>query len=332
MLIGKKLCVLISLLVNVLLLSKYGVYGNEHVLPLAADKIVLVTGGSSGIGRGAAEYLVQSCAAEVHIVARAAQQLQTVKDALQGLNTSCQHKTKVFVHPTDLSNVSQVNELFETTLADVPIDFAVLCAGITGFLGNLIDTPDEIFRNVHDAVNNNFYATALALRGVLRIMAEQESGSIVVISSDNGVSSSPGGSFYGASKAALINLVKSVAVEVAGYGIRVNGIAPGLINTPITWNQARYPALQPYQCLSEENTTLTADYTCDEPECVCPNLSREDYYNIEPISEIVASWPIQRIGEPRDIATMIMFLLDERLSSFITGQIISIDGGLTAEP
>lgn len=122
------------------------------------------------------------------------------------------------------------------------------------------------------------------------IMRENGGGSIVHIASVSGIKGNLGRSAYGASKGALITLTKIMAVELADDLIRVNAIAPGPIETPM---------------VRENHTAAT----------------REEW------SRTV---PMRRYGRPEEIATAIAFLVDERQSSYVTGQIIAVDGGFTA--
>jgi NAD(P)-dependent dehydrogenase (short-subunit alcohol dehydrogenase family) len=122
------------------------------------------------------------------------------------------------------------------------------------------------------------------------IMRENGGGSIVHIASVSGIKGNLGRSAYGASKGALVTLTKIMAVELADDLIRVNAIAPGPIETPM---------------VKENHTAAT----------------REEWKR---------TVPMRRYGRPEEIATAIAFLVDERQSSYVTGQILAVDGGFTA--
>ncbi|KAB1088585.1 SDR family oxidoreductase [Neorhizobium galegae] len=122
------------------------------------------------------------------------------------------------------------------------------------------------------------------------IMRENGGGSIVHIASVSGIKGNLGRSAYGASKGALVTLTKIMAVELADDLIRVNAIAPGPIETPM---------------VKENHTAVT----------------REEWNR---------TVPMRRYGRPEEIATAIAFLVDERQSSYVTGQILAVDGGFTA--
>ena len=122
------------------------------------------------------------------------------------------------------------------------------------------------------------------------ILKENGGGSIVHIASVSGIKGNLGRSAYGASKGALISLTKIMAVELADDMIRVNAIAPGPIETPM---------------VKENHTAAT----------------REEWHR---------TVPMRRYGRPEEIASAIAFLIDERQSSYVTGQVLSVDGGFTA--
>ncbi|MDQ0137221.1 NAD(P)-dependent dehydrogenase (short-subunit alcohol dehydrogenase family) [Neorhizobium galegae] len=122
------------------------------------------------------------------------------------------------------------------------------------------------------------------------IMRENGGGSIVHIASVSGIKGNLGRSAYGASKGALVTLTRIMAVELADDLIRVNAIAPGPIETPM---------------VRENHTAAT----------------REEWNR---------TVPMRRYGRPEEIATAIAFLVDERQSSYVTGQILAVDGGFTA--
>lgn len=124
-----------------------------------------------------------------------------------------------------------------------------------------------------------------------RLAAVKRPGSIVITSSTNGFQAEADSCAYDASKGALVMLTKSLAVSLADHGIRVNGIAPGLIRTPLTsvWMESR-------------------------------NRDLLDHYEKKIL--------LRRVGQPQDVAGAAVFLCSEA-ASYITGEIIVIDGGLT---
>ncbi len=134
------------------------------------------------------------------------------------------------------------------------------------------------------------YFTAQAF--AKRLVAKKRGGSILITSSTNGFQAEMDSSAYDASKGALVMLTKSLAVSLADHGIRVNGIAPGLIRTP-----------------------LTAGVT-SSPE----NQAMLDHYEKKVL--------LRRVGAPQDVAGAAVFLSSDA-ASYITGETIIVDGGLT---
>jgi NAD(P)-dependent dehydrogenase (short-subunit alcohol dehydrogenase family) len=122
------------------------------------------------------------------------------------------------------------------------------------------------------------------------VLRENGGGSIVHIASVSGIKGNLGRSAYGASKGALITLTKIMAVELADDLIRVNAIAPGPIETPM---------------VKENHTAVT----------------REEWQR---------TVPMRRYGRPEEIASAIAFLIDGKQSSYVTGQVLAVDGGFTA--
>ena len=135
----------------------------------------------------------------------------------------------------------------------------------------------------------NLIGSFVVSREVAKRMLERRSGSIVNIASVSGIMGNEGRVAYGASKGGVITMTKVMAVELAPLGIRVNAIAPGPIETPLV------------------NEVHTA--------------------------EVRAAWmatvPQRRYGLPAEIAGTVHFLLDDRKSSYVTGQTICVDGGFT---
>ncbi len=133
----------------------------------------------------------------------------------------------------------------------------------------------------------NVIGTFLIGREAGRHMAKAGRGAIVNVASVSGLRGSKGRSAYGASKGAVINLTQVMANDLAPHGIRVNAVAPGPVETPM----------------------VKALHTSAD----------RDLYN--------RYIPMRRYAEPREIASVIHFLLDESQSSFVTGEIVAVDGG-----
>ncbi len=136
----------------------------------------------------------------------------------------------------------------------------------------------------------NLIGSFIASREAARHMQERGTGSIVNIASVSGIRGNTGRVAYGASKGGMIMMTKVMAAELGPLGIRVNAIAPGPIETPLV----------------------------------------REVHTEQVRAEWMRTVPQRRYGSPDEIAGAATFLLDERHSSFITGQTICVDGGFTA--
>jgi NAD(P)-dependent dehydrogenase (short-subunit alcohol dehydrogenase family) len=136
----------------------------------------------------------------------------------------------------------------------------------------------------------NLIGTFVVAREAARRMRGHGGGSIVNIASVSGIRGNVGRVAYGASKAGVIEMTQVMAVKLASAGIRVNAIAPGPIETPLV----------------------------------------HDMHTEESRAGWLRAVPLRRYGTPQEVAAVALLLLDERRSSFITGQTICVDGGFTA--
>jgi NAD(P)-dependent dehydrogenase (short-subunit alcohol dehydrogenase family) len=168
------------------------------------------------------------------------------------------------------------------------LDVAVNNAGVDGEMVPFAGITPESFAATFDT---NVLGTLLSIRHELRVMKSQGSGSIVNISSIYGQKGFPVGSLYVASKHAIIGLTKSAALEAAGYGVRVNAVAPGPVQTAM--------------------------------------LDRVTGNDTEAKDALLETVPQRRAGDPTEIADAITFITSDK-ASFLTGQTIAIDGGVTA--
>jgi 2-hydroxycyclohexanecarboxyl-CoA dehydrogenase len=205
------------------------------------------------------------------------------------LNTSETFQRRVIAVQTDVTKHDDVERLRDETLRQFgKIDVLVNCAGWDRLLPFLKTTPD-LWQKV---LSINFLGVVNTCHVILPAMVERKQGAIVNISSDTGRVGSFGEAIYASSKAAIMAFSKTIAREHARDHIRVNVVSPGLCETP----------------LIEE-------------------MRADDEFTAKILGSIVNFIPMKRLGNPDEIAPMVLFLASEA-ASYITGQVFSINGGL----
>jgi NAD(P)-dependent dehydrogenase (short-subunit alcohol dehydrogenase family) len=242
-------------------------------------KRYLVTGASSGLGRATAQYLANN-GARIALVARDEGRLQTVCTELAGEG----HVVK----PCDLRDLEAIPALIDAIVVEGgPLDGLVHCAGV--HLASPLRTFDpERYRWLMDL--NVGAALALA-KGFRKKGNASPGSSLVFVSSVMGLVGQPAVSTYSASKGALLALAKSLAVELAREGLRVNCVTPGQVET-------------------------------DLAEQMQAKLTEDQYERIRALHPL-------GLGRPEDVAHAIGFLLSEE-ARWITGASLVVDGGYTA--
>jgi len=187
------------------------------------DKVAIITGGSRGIGKAITEaYLKEG--ARVTIVARTASELKSTLKEFKDFNLS-----KVTAVSTDVACVKKVKKFINKTLSSYgKIDILVNAAGLQAPIGAFIDVDSKDWiKNIHV----NLIGTMLCCKHILPVMLSQKAGKIINFSGGGATSPRPNFSAYAVSKTAIVRFTEILAMEVKEYGISVNAISPGAINT-----------------------------------------------------------------------------------------------------
>ena len=239
------------------------------------NKLALITGGGSGLGYAMAKIILRQHG-EVVITGRTEEKL---KQASLELGDKCHY----FVN--DIADLKEIPELVNNVEQKFgPIHTLINNAGIH-LKKNFFDVTDAEFENV---IKINQTAVFSLSREVARKMKDRNTGSIILISSMAAQYGIPHVIAYSAAKSAVEGMTHTLAVELSPFGIRVNCIAPGFIQTP----------------MSEK--ALSADK--------------------ERKNKVLSRTPLGKLGEPDDIGWAAAFLASDA-SKFITGAIIPVDGG-----
>ena len=244
------------------------------------DQRAIVTGASRGLGRHFALTLARA-GAEVVLTARGIDRLEAVVKEIEGFGGSA---IAVQVDVADGESVKRCVETAENTLG--PVDILVNNAGIA-VTKPMLEHTEEDWNSVLDT---NLKGVWLMAQEVARRMVRREQGgSIINIASvlgERGIAQLPG---YCASKGGIINLTRAMAVELAPYGIRVNTIAPGYIET---------------------------------------DMNRE-FFATQAGQRLIKRIPQRRLGQVEDLDGVLLLLASDA-SRYMTGSVITIDGGQSA--
>lgn len=253
---------------------------------LLKNKVAIVTGSGGGIGRSIATLFANAGASVVVSEISEDAGKETVKLIREAGGSADFIKTDVSISSSCEAAVKFAVERFNA------LDVLVNNAGIDGTNPRLVaDTAEEDYDRI---MRINLKGAWLMSKYALPHMLKKQTGVIINIASVGGILPIPTGMPYSVSKAGLIMLTKSIAVEYSKRGIRANAIAPGWIETS----------------MPKRFTDVS-------------NIKYEDFVN-----SISARTPLSRLGNPDEVAKLALFLASDE-SSYITGQVYIIDGGLS---
>ncbi|MBN1160572.1 MAG: SDR family oxidoreductase [Dehalococcoidales bacterium] len=243
-------------------------------------KTAVVTGGRQGIGRAIALAFARAGADLVIVdIVFDDGKLDALAEEIKKIGRKC------LSLQADISSKTQVEKMVKLAVKRFrKIDILVNCAGVWLPGQTLLECPEGNWDRVIDV---NLKGTYLCCQAVGRVMAESKSGNIINMSSQVGLNPGTGAGAYSISKAGIIMLTRQLALELAGYNIRVNALAPGIVKTDFNRN------------------------IWDSPQAA---------------RQLSLEVPLGRLAEPEDIARAALFLASEE-SGYITGAVIPVDGG-----
>jgi NAD(P)-dependent dehydrogenase (short-subunit alcohol dehydrogenase family) len=254
-------------------------------------KACVVTGASRGLGRAIALAFAEQ-GADVMLAARSVEDLERVREEVVARGR------RALVQPTDVADVRQLEAAATACVAtfgkiDVWVNNAGGDTSIAGGWSEWLDITEEGWERM---LQLNLKGQVFGARAAARAMrAQGTGGSIIFLSSIDSLYAAPGGEgIYGACKAAINNVTQTMAVELGQHGIRVNGIAPAVVETPLT---------APWLATPEDRRR------------------RSDFY------------PLRRVGQPADVAAAAVYFASDE-AAWVSGAILLVSGGavVTSDP
>lgn len=243
-----------------------------------SDKVAIVTGGSRGIGEAIATAMAEF-GAKVVLTSRKIENLNQARERIEAAGG------EVLCIPAHIGKLETLPELVEGALDGFgTIDILVNNAATNPIFGPLVDTEPAAWDKIMDV---NLKGIFFLIKEVGKVMMEEGGGSIINVSTEAAVRPAPGLGAYSISKAGLDMVTKSFALEWGEKGVRVNGIAPGLVKT---------------------------------------RFSKALWSNDDIRQAVESKIPLGRMAQPEEIAGLAVFLASDA-ASFITGQTILVDGG-----
>lgn len=247
------------------------------------NKVILVSGGSRGIG----EAIASALAADGAKVAIASRKKEGIEAAAERIKTAVPGATVVplVAHMGEAEQLGQLVEQVESELG--PIDGLVNNAATNPYFGPMLGIERRAWDKTFDV--NAWGPLELCRQVATRCVDSNRPGSIVNISSIAGLQSAPLQGVYGMTKSAMISMTQTLAVELGPSGVRVNAIAPGLVDTKLA-------------------AAITGDNEISK--------------------RVTEATPLRRYAQPQEIAGAAVYLLSDA-ASFVTGATLVVDGGLT---